>query len=252
MSHKQVLQLAIAVILVISFLVGCGESTPTAVSEAPAATSEPEQPVATPTPEPPTITPIPKPPTETPTAEPPPPTPTSTILTPDGLLPSTITPVLFESLYQQAISKASQDIPDAIFDNITVVVDPFGSPSSPDPTIIECNFRKEGAIYSYEWDNETNELVFEGKTAFIISSSDSSPKSCNILPWQREVGWEELVRYGYFRVHDSFPSDANSRYILIADFVTCSWYANFIRFDSEGGGENLGTFFLDESGPRDF
>jgi len=70
MSHKQVLQSVIAVILVLSFLVGCGGSAPTAVSEAPAATSEPEQAAATPTPEPPTSTP------EPPTATPVPPTPT--------------------------------------------------------------------------------------------------------------------------------------------------------------------------------
>jgi hypothetical protein len=72
MSHKQVLQLVIAVILVISFLVGCGGSTPTPVSEAPAATSAPEQ-AATLTPEPPTPTP------ELPTATPIPPTATPTL-----------------------------------------------------------------------------------------------------------------------------------------------------------------------------
>lgn len=49
-----------------SFLVGCGGSTPTAVSEAPAATSAPEQAAATPTPEPLAATPTPEPPTETP------------------------------------------------------------------------------------------------------------------------------------------------------------------------------------------
>ena len=57
MSRQQVLQVIIAVILVISFLVGCGGSAPTAVSEAPAATSEPEQAAATPIP--PTETPMP-------------------------------------------------------------------------------------------------------------------------------------------------------------------------------------------------
>jgi hypothetical protein len=41
MSHQQVLQVGITVILVILFLVGCGISAPTAVSEAPAATPEP-------------------------------------------------------------------------------------------------------------------------------------------------------------------------------------------------------------------
>lgn len=62
-----------------SFLVGCGGSAPTAVSEAPAATSAPEQAATTPTPEPPAATPTPEPPTATPippTATPVPPTPT--------------------------------------------------------------------------------------------------------------------------------------------------------------------------------
>jgi len=59
MSHKQVLQSVIAVILVMSFLVGCGGSAPTAVSEAPVATSTPEQATPTPTPERPTPTPVP-------------------------------------------------------------------------------------------------------------------------------------------------------------------------------------------------
>lgn len=90
MSRQQVLPVVIAVILVILFLVGCGGSTPTAVSEAPAATSTPEQAAATPTPklptptpepptatsapEQPTATPTPVPPTATPTPEPPTPT----------------------------------------------------------------------------------------------------------------------------------------------------------------------------------
>ena len=73
-----------AVVLVILFLVGCGNTAPTPVSEAPAATSAPEQAAATSTPEPPTATPIfptatPVPPTPTPeppTATPIPPTPT--------------------------------------------------------------------------------------------------------------------------------------------------------------------------------
>ena len=67
MSHKQVLQVGIAVVLVMLFLVGCGGSAPTAVSEAPAVTSAPEQAAATPTSEPPTSTPTPEPPTGTPT-----------------------------------------------------------------------------------------------------------------------------------------------------------------------------------------
>lgn len=95
MSRQRVLQVGIAV-LVLLFLVGCGGSAPTAVSEVPAATSEPEQAVvtstlvpptstpepATPTPEPPTDTPTPEPPTATPTPEPPTATPTPAIINP--------------------------------------------------------------------------------------------------------------------------------------------------------------------------
>lgn len=83
MSRQQVLLLEITAILVMSFLVGCGGSAPTPVSEAPAATSVPEQAAATPTPEPPPATPTPEPPTptpepptDTPTPEPPTATPT--------------------------------------------------------------------------------------------------------------------------------------------------------------------------------
>jgi hypothetical protein len=65
-----------AVGLVILFLVRCGSTAPTPVSEAPAATSAPEQ-AATPMPEPPTATLVPLTPTpEPPTATPIPPTPT--------------------------------------------------------------------------------------------------------------------------------------------------------------------------------
>lgn len=77
MSRQPMLLLGIAVILAMSFLVGCGGSTPTPVSEAPPATSAPEQAAATPTAEPATSTP--ELPTETavpPTATPVPPTPT--------------------------------------------------------------------------------------------------------------------------------------------------------------------------------
>jgi WD40 repeat protein len=76
MSHKQALQVGVAVVLVMLFLVGCGGSAPATVVEAPAATSAPEQPTATSTPEPPTATPIPPTPTSTPTPEPPTATPT--------------------------------------------------------------------------------------------------------------------------------------------------------------------------------
>lgn len=82
MSRQRV-PLFFVLMLVILFLVGCGESAPTAVSEAPAVTSAPEQAVATPTPElptltpePPTATPMPEPPAATPTPEPPTVTPT--------------------------------------------------------------------------------------------------------------------------------------------------------------------------------
>lgn len=79
MSRQQVLQVGIAVILVVSFLVGCGGGAPTAVSEAPAVTPTPKPPTLTPTPEPPTATSTPEPPTATltpPTATSVPPKPT--------------------------------------------------------------------------------------------------------------------------------------------------------------------------------
>ena len=67
MEHKQALQLIIAVILVMSFLVGCGTSTtpasevsaPADTSESSAATNTPKSPAATNTPKPPTSTPTP-------------------------------------------------------------------------------------------------------------------------------------------------------------------------------------------------
>ncbi len=49
MSYQKSLKLIIAVILVLSFLVGCGGSTPAVVSETPAATPTPEPATATPT-----------------------------------------------------------------------------------------------------------------------------------------------------------------------------------------------------------
>lgn len=73
MSCPKSLKLIIAVILLLSFLVGCGGSTSAPVSEAPTATPTPEPPTSTPkppTPEP-TSTSVP------PTPEPPPVTPTS-------------------------------------------------------------------------------------------------------------------------------------------------------------------------------
>jgi enterochelin esterase-like enzyme len=62
MNHQRILQLVIAVMLVVSFLVGCGGApVTTPVSEAPTATATPAPPTATPTP-------TPAPPTNTPTA----------------------------------------------------------------------------------------------------------------------------------------------------------------------------------------
>jgi hypothetical protein len=57
MSRQHFSKVVITVILVISFLVGCGESAPTAVSEVPAATSTSEQSTDTPTVEAPEATP---------------------------------------------------------------------------------------------------------------------------------------------------------------------------------------------------
>jgi aminopeptidase N len=55
------LHLVIAVVMVLLFLVGCGNTAPPPVVEAPAATPTPEPPTPTPTSVPPTLTPKPKP-----------------------------------------------------------------------------------------------------------------------------------------------------------------------------------------------
>jgi hypothetical protein len=83
MGRQQVLKVGIAVILVMLFLVGCGGSAPTAVSEAPAATSEPEQAAATPVQEQVAATPTPELPPDTPTPEPPTATPPPAIINPE-------------------------------------------------------------------------------------------------------------------------------------------------------------------------
>lgn len=86
MSRQQTLPLGIAVLLFMLFLVGCGSTAPTSVSEAPAATSTPESPAATPTPIPPTPTPTPIP--STPTLTPVSSTPTPSI--PAGTIQGTL------------------------------------------------------------------------------------------------------------------------------------------------------------------
>jgi hypothetical protein len=65
MSRQKLLQVVIGLTLIMLFLVGCGTTAPTPVSEAPAASPTPEPPTATPSPEPPTATPSPEPPTPT-------------------------------------------------------------------------------------------------------------------------------------------------------------------------------------------
>jgi hypothetical protein len=142
MSYKQVLQSVIAVSLVLLFLVGCGGSAPTAVSEAPAATPTPEPPTATPVP--PTATPVPP----TPTPEPPTATPTpagpkaghwegepsvSFEVTTDGNIrdfkivipfpPSTCT-ITFEEIMVEA-------------DGAFIIPDSLEKPESPDEEIID-------------------------------------------------------------------------------------------------------------------
>ncbi len=77
MDRQQVLQVWITLVLASVFLIGCGGSAPTAISEVPTATPIPtEPPTATPTPVPPTAaapTPIPtvEAPTQIPTVAPP-------------------------------------------------------------------------------------------------------------------------------------------------------------------------------------
>lgn len=69
MSYQKWLQQVIGVMLVTVFLVGCGATAATSVSEAPVATSTLVPSAATPTPEPPTATPTPVP-TSSPIADP--------------------------------------------------------------------------------------------------------------------------------------------------------------------------------------
>jgi hypothetical protein len=265
MNRQQALQLVIAVTLVMLFLVGCRGSTPAHISEAPAETSTLELAAATPTLAPPTATLTPISPTATstpipPTLTPVPPTatPSPVIPIPDELLPSALTPDFFESLYQQAISKASLDVPGASFSEIEVEVYPYGDEFEPDLRLIvrfkflfekEDSFYNVNSTYDYEWNNKINDLTFEGETvAFMIAGGPSACKT--ILPWQREMGWEELIRYGYLRVQDSFPADANSHYTLYAagwGRGDCRWQADFWYgyFDRK----QLGSFILNESGP---
>jgi hypothetical protein len=97
MSHRQVLQPVITAMLVVLFLVGCRSAVPSAVSEAPAATSTSKPLTATPTPEPPTatLTPTPIPPTPVPptATTTPTSTPTSTPIPPTSTpVPPTETP----------------------------------------------------------------------------------------------------------------------------------------------------------------
>jgi hypothetical protein len=258
------LQLLIAVILLILFLVGCGNTASTPIAEVPAATSEPEQAAATSTPtpeptptlEPPTSTPEPPTVTPTPTSPLPTATPTISIPIPDGLLPSTLTPNFFENLYQQVNSKASLDIPGVNFEDVSVIVHPFEP--SPDminsgaTLIVEFNFSNEGSIkrYIYKWTDKTNDLAFiETEKQTIEFGSGLGP--CEILPWQRQVGWEELVRYGFSKVHESFPPDANSRYVLFANREReCRWQVSFLH-GYYGEMKRLGHFVLNETGPSD-
>lgn len=210
--------------LMVLTMVACGAPAPTPVAIFVTATSQP-------TPQP---TPTPVLPTEI---------PTPAIPIPDGLLPSTLTPAFFDSLYQKAISKASSDIPTATLAEILVKVYPFGSESWPGITIF-LRFKMGGDLYSYQWDNETNDLAYQGKTHYFVIGSGEG--TCSILSWQRKSGWEELVRFGYFTIHKSFPIDVKSHYLLdaMAWERECSWQAYFWH-DTE----HLGNFVLNESGP---
>ncbi len=202
-----------------------------------------------PTPPPATLTPVTPPPSPTlalPTATPISALPTSTseIPIPDGLLPPTLTPAFFENLYQQALTKASVDIPGANFAGIEVEIHPFGSVV--EPLIIWLRFTKDedAVVRSYKWSDKTNDLAYKGETHTVMLFGASN--ICTTPPWQRKSSREELIRYGYLNVHESFPVDANSRYTLLAEAwkIDCRWRADFWYSN-----KILDSFVLNESGP---
>ncbi len=220
MSRLGFSKLMTGLTLVVMTMVACGAPTPKLVVIFATATSQP-------TPTPVLLTEI----------------PTPAIPIPDGLLPSPLTPAFFDSLYQQAISQASSDLPTATFAEILVKVYPFGSESWPGITIF-FRFMMGGDLYSYQWDNETNDLTYQGKTHYFAIGSGEG--TCSIMPWHRKPGWEELVRFGYFTIHKNFPIDMKSHYLLNAKAweKECRWQAYFWH-DTE----HLGNFVLNESGP---
>ncbi len=224
-------------LLVTLLLVGCGAPRP--VSKAPTATSAPVFP-----------TPVSEAPTATPTLAPL--TPTPAIPIPEGLFPTMLTPAFLEDLYQQAKGLAQSDIPGAHFVEIEVEVNPFGSRLRPGITlIVRLRFVKDiHDIYSYEWSDDTNFLLFKGQTHSLITIGGPPEAICDPLPWQREVDLEELVQYGYRNVYESFPEDADSHYFLGASALDtgCYWLASFWYGYNEQE-KHLGDFFLADWGP---
>jgi hypothetical protein len=160
------------------------------------------------------------------------PTPTPAIAIPPGLLPPALTPDLLDGLYQRAAEMARPVLPGASFLDVTVEVYPFGSTSRPGTTVfVALGFRADNAVYTYEWRDDTDDLVSRGQTHTIFGTG-SQAGACDPLPWYGELAdLPALVRYGYQQVHDSFPADAGSFYVLSASSLStdCLWVASFRR-----------------------
>jgi azurin len=241
----------------VSLLLACGASADNPASEKPTsiatiATQSVAIDPATDTARP-TIATVPPPTptsTSTPTSAPtaPPATPTSAQPVPETLIPSALTTALLEDLYREASQRVPTDVPDATFGKVTITVYPFAHEGSQETMLhIRLDFKQGAGIYSYDWDDRTKTLEYKGQTAQLMVFGVLE-QSCDKVPWQKQPGWEELLRFGYRAVSQSFPEAADSHYTLEARSWarSCQWLASYWH-----GTSHLGDYlFATNSGPQ--
>jgi hypothetical protein len=211
--------------LAASFLAGC---------RAPAATLSPAVPTATVTAVAATLTRLQ---TATPAME-----------IPQGLLPPALTAALLDGLYARAAAMLQRATGGAGFCDVTIEVHPFVPTSQPGTTLfVSLGLRADGAVYTYEWRDSTDEMVSRGQTHTIVSLGVGSPPGpCDPLPWHGDAAdLPALVRYGYQHVHESFPANTESYYALSSSSLKtdCLWIASF-RANVNGKVESVGNFFM--------
>ena len=183
-----------------------------------------------------------------------------------------LTTQFLESLVEEASVMAETDVPTAPLSSITVRLDPR-SPLTGGPISVALGFDLGRVLYTYQWNNKTDWLVYRGATHSIRRvlrqagevGSDGVPlvcdehgdvswnepvAACETPPWQQGGNWEDLVAFAIADIGPDFAQSPQRTIVLKARGWKwgCRWHLELGTV--EGCRGRIARYVLDEGGPR--